>query len=242
MTIEASSCGRTATSRSAVAIRRTAWAGIAASSRFLREMWADGSRLSSTACSANARFRQRLFRWAKQQWLCSLSGSTSPIFSQYGKKNYIVLRVDASFGDGWFYEGAGIYRHVWLKKTDAGASGQMGEHGPLHAEGRVGDIGPHRGGRERGQTAEDAKVSWKILDANGKTVATAEAPAQSVPVDWPATYTASASLRIRRCGRSKSRIFIGDGDRVRPAAKARDAERVSFGVRTAVFDADKGFS
>ena len=29
------------------------------------------------------------------------------------------LRVDASFGDGWFYEGAGIYRHVWLTKTDA---------------------------------------------------------------------------------------------------------------------------
>ena len=37
----------------------------------------------------------------------------------YGAKNYIVARVDASFGDGWFYEGAGIYRHVWLTKTDA---------------------------------------------------------------------------------------------------------------------------
>src|ERR1700758_1499943 len=40
-------------------------------------------------------------------------------FLAYGKKNYIVARVDASFGDGWFYEGAGIYRHVWLTKTDA---------------------------------------------------------------------------------------------------------------------------
>ena len=40
-------------------------------------------------------------------------------FLAYGAKNYIVLRVDASFGDGWFYEGAGIYRHVWLTKTDA---------------------------------------------------------------------------------------------------------------------------
>ena len=40
-------------------------------------------------------------------------------FSGYGAKNYIVARVDASFGDGWFYEGAGIYRHVWLTKTDA---------------------------------------------------------------------------------------------------------------------------
>jgi len=39
-------------------------------------------------------------------------------FLAYGKKNYIVARVDASFGDGWFYEGAGIYRHVWLTKFD----------------------------------------------------------------------------------------------------------------------------
>ena len=40
-------------------------------------------------------------------------------FLRYGEKNYIVVRLDASFGDGWFYEGAGIYRHVWLTKTSA---------------------------------------------------------------------------------------------------------------------------
>ena len=28
------------------------------------------------------------------------------------------MRVDATLGEGWFYEGAGIYRHVWLVKTD----------------------------------------------------------------------------------------------------------------------------
>src|SRR5579864_3498655 len=40
-------------------------------------------------------------------------------FVNSGGKNYLVVRMDASFGDGWFYEGAGIYRHVWLTKTDA---------------------------------------------------------------------------------------------------------------------------
>jgi beta-galactosidase len=39
-------------------------------------------------------------------------------FLAVGQKNCIVARVDASFGDGWFYEGAGIYRHVWLTKSD----------------------------------------------------------------------------------------------------------------------------
>src|SRR5579863_9259269 len=39
-------------------------------------------------------------------------------FVNYGGRNFLVVRMDASFGDGWFYEGAGIYRHVWLTKTD----------------------------------------------------------------------------------------------------------------------------
>jgi len=34
-----------------------------------------------------------------------------------GGKNVVAVRVDASQFEGWFYEGAGIYRHVWLVKT-----------------------------------------------------------------------------------------------------------------------------
>src|SRR5665647_112059 len=33
-------------------------------------------------------------------------------------KNVILVKVDASDYEGWWYEGAGIYRHVWLTKTD----------------------------------------------------------------------------------------------------------------------------
>ena len=33
-------------------------------------------------------------------------------------KNVILVRVDASEYEGWWYEGGGIYRHVWLLKTD----------------------------------------------------------------------------------------------------------------------------
>jgi beta-galactosidase len=34
-----------------------------------------------------------------------------------GGRNTIAVRVDATKFEGWFYEGAGIYRHVWLDKT-----------------------------------------------------------------------------------------------------------------------------
>jgi len=33
-------------------------------------------------------------------------------------KNVILVKVDASEYEGWWYEGGGIYRHAWLVKTD----------------------------------------------------------------------------------------------------------------------------
>ena len=37
-------------------------------------------------------------------------------YLNFNKENIIVVRVDASQYEGWFYEGAGIYRHVWLNE------------------------------------------------------------------------------------------------------------------------------
>ena len=37
--------------------------------------------------------------------------------AHFGGKNTVTVKVDASKFEGWFYEGAGIYRHVWLDKT-----------------------------------------------------------------------------------------------------------------------------
>ena len=38
-------------------------------------------------------------------------------YLNYGSENLITVRTDATLEEGWFYEGAGIYRHVWLNKT-----------------------------------------------------------------------------------------------------------------------------
>jgi beta-galactosidase len=37
---------------------------------------------------------------------------------RFGGRNTIAVRVDATKYQGWYYEGAGIYRHVWLDKTE----------------------------------------------------------------------------------------------------------------------------
>ena len=38
-------------------------------------------------------------------------------YLNYGGDNVVAVRVDATMEEGWYYEGAGIYRHVWLLKT-----------------------------------------------------------------------------------------------------------------------------
>ena len=38
-------------------------------------------------------------------------------YLNYGGENLVCVRCDATLEEGWFYEGAGIYRHVWLNKA-----------------------------------------------------------------------------------------------------------------------------
>ena len=40
-------------------------------------------------------------------------------YLNYGGENIVCVRADASLEEGWFYEGAGIYRHVWLNKASS---------------------------------------------------------------------------------------------------------------------------
>ena len=39
-------------------------------------------------------------------------------YLNYGGDNIVCVRCDATLEEGWFYEGAGIYRHVWLTRTN----------------------------------------------------------------------------------------------------------------------------
>jgi len=152
-------------------------------------------------------------------------------FLNYGGRNFLVVRMDASFGDGWFYEGAGIYRHVWLTKTD-----------PLHLARWESYVRPTVKGngatlalgtlvQNEGHQAESCRVRWQILDHSGKTVAVADSASQSVAPAGSASFTATASLSNPALWSPETPNLYSAVVTVESAAKARDAERVSFGVR-----------
>jgi beta-galactosidase len=166
-------------------------------------------------------------------------------FLSYGAKNSIAVRVDACYGEGWFYEGAGIYRHVWLCKMDALHLGRWestvrptlsGDLDTLAATLSLETIVENNG-----KQAEEAHVHWQILDAAERTVATAEATAQKIEVDGFAHFSANAHLPNPALWSVEEPNLYTAMVTVFVNGIARDAERVRFGVRSARFDAQKGF-
>ena len=160
----------------------------------------------------------------------------------YGAKNYIVVRVDASFGDGWFYEGAGIYRHVWLSKMDAVHLGKWESVVRSTMTGGDANLTLSALVQNDGKQPVNAKVSWKILDAKGATVATAEAGELAVAAGIDGSLShASAALRNPALWSVDEPNLYSAIVTVESEGKVRDAERITFGIRTALFDAEKGF-
>jgi beta-galactosidase len=162
-------------------------------------------------------------------------------FLYYGGKNYLMVRADASFGDGWFYEGAGIYRHVWLTKMDALHLEQWESYVRADVKGNGATLKLGTLVHNRGTKGETCRVRWQILDASGKTVATADSPAQQAAADAFTPFAATTKLANPALWSPETPNLYSAIVTVEASGKARDAERVSFGVRSLAWDADKGF-
>jgi beta-galactosidase len=163
-------------------------------------------------------------------------------FVAYGAKNYIALRVDASFGDGWFYEGAGIYRHVWLTKTDPVHLGKWDSTVRSEVSGNSALLNLATVVQNESRQAVNSKVRWKILDPRGVTVATAESPSQSILADESQSFATTTKLADPALWSVEEPNLYSAIVTIETDGKVCDAEHVPFGVRTAVFDAQNGFS
>jgi beta-galactosidase len=162
-------------------------------------------------------------------------------FANYGGKNYLMVRVDASFGDGWFYEGAGIYRHVWLTKTDSLRLGKWESYVRADVKGNAATLSLGTIVENQGAKSESCRVRWQIQDTAEKTVASADSAPQQITADGSATFTANAKLANPALWSAESPTLYSALVTVESNGKPRDAERVTFGVRTVAWDADKGF-
>ena len=162
-------------------------------------------------------------------------------YLNYGGRNYLVVRVDASFGDGWFYEGAGLYRHVWLNKTDRLHLGDW--ESTVRSEVGDGSATLNLGTMVRNENREagSCRVRWQILDPSGTTVAQAETAPQNLAANGTADFSAVATLPAPQLWSPETPVLYTALVTLESNGETRDSEHVTFGVRSIRFDADKGF-
>jgi beta-galactosidase len=163
-------------------------------------------------------------------------------FLFYGEKNCITVRMDASFGDGWFYEGAGIYRHVWLTKTDALHLGQWDTVVRTDVAGSDATLKLTTVVKNSGKGRETCRVRWQILDAAGKTVAAADSPSAEVAARGKQAFAATAKIAHPALWSPEDPNLYYAVASVEAAGSIRDRDQTMFGVRTLSFDVDRGFS
>lgn len=170
-------------------------------------------------------------------------------FLNYGGKNYLMVRVDASFGDGWFYEGAGIYRHVWLRKTDSLHLVQWESYVRPELRGNAATLKVGTIVRNEGGKADSCFIRWQIFDPAGKVVAAADAGIMLVAPHSEmeargadaANLLADVTLRNPALWSPEAPNLYSAVVSVEIDGKIRDAERITFGIRDIKWDADKGF-
>jgi len=171
----------------------------------------------------------------------SFSVDITPLVKYGNEFNTVVVRVDAEAQEGWWYEGAGIYRHTWLVKRS-----------PLHivTDGVFAQPVKSPNGQwsipaevtlanSNGKNAK-AKLEVALLDPDGKVVATATQACEvaalgeattklTLPVKNPRLWSVDSPTMY------SVKTVVKDGDRV------LDEAITPCGFRSLRFDAATGF-
>ncbi|HEX3746581.1 MAG TPA: beta-galactosidase GalA [Bryobacteraceae bacterium] len=162
--------------------------------------------------------------------------------ANYGARNVILVRVDATLGDGWFYEGAGIYRHVWLTKTNAVHVPQWGTF--VRSTVRPGGPATLRVTVEvDNETAapKNCSVTTRVLDPAGRGIATLTATPVAISAWGRHAFDQSADVRSPALWSVEDPKLYRLETTVESAGATVDTYITPFGIRSVRFDVNNGF-
>ena len=187
----------------------------------------------------------------------------------FGAENLLVVYVDPTDFEGWWYEGGGIYRHVWLNIADPVHVVPWG----VYVTSEVADVTGSPSAKLRIETTvanrtaegQDCSVVSTVLDPDGRVVGTATdnlrvPPSQLIPadvvrstiltsadVDQP-SYLQNGTPLTQEVTLSSARLWsLEERNRYTVVTEVSRGSRVvdrhvqKFGVRTLRFDPNDGF-
>lgn len=162
-------------------------------------------------------------------------------FVNYGAKNVLVVRLDATLNEGWFYEGAGIYRHVWLTRTHPvhvayGGTFVRTVVGAGSATVRVSlEVNNHS------DAAAQAQVSCRVLDPAGREVAVSGPSAAAISSWGTETFIEAVQISNPALWDIDHPSLYRVISEVRTNGAVVDRHETPFGIRTIHFDNERGF-
>lgn len=155
--------------------------------------------------------------------------------------NLIVVRVDATQSEGWFYEGAGIYRHVWLNITNKLFIPEDGLYVHSDINGKKAIVTIETTVQNNNLHATKGTVYSYVTDRNGKILA--KTSEQKIELGTNKDFTVKQKVNLNNVQLwslenpylYKVVSIVKSGNQMVHQTKTR------FGIKTVKFDAKEGF-
>lgn len=163
-------------------------------------------------------------------------------YLNYGGENTIAVRVDAIMEEGWFYEGAGIYRHVWLNKTSPLHIATNGTFVTTTVKENSADVNAQATVVNESANVKTVSVIQTVLNTEGKTVAGSDTKKMTlqpyeqkdvssmIEVQQPLLWSLDSPYLYKLIT-----TVVDDNN------ETVDQYETNFGIRTIFFDANRGF-
>jgi len=162
-------------------------------------------------------------------------------YLNYGGENVISVRADVTLEEGWFYEGAGIYRHVWLNKTAPLHVAPYGTFVTTEVQNESAMVTVRTTLINEGSTAARFDIDQEIFSASGQAIATESVKASALAAGVGAEYSSVLKVANPQLWSLESPTLHRLVTTIRSGGTLVDRYETTFGIRTVRFDPNEGF-
>lgn len=162
-------------------------------------------------------------------------------YIKFNHDNVLVVRVDATQYEGWFYEGAGIYRHVWLNQYDNLHIPDGGFYVYADVKGKNADLNFETTVENQNLSPEKCTVYSYITDRDGKQIGQTKEQPLSLEVNSKAIVKQKIIVSNPRLWSLNDPYLYRVVSVVKSGDIIVDIVKQRFGIRTLRFDAGEGF-
>ncbi|MFH1369692.1 MAG: beta-galactosidase GalA [Planctomycetota bacterium] len=162
-------------------------------------------------------------------------------YLNYGGDNTIAVRVDVTMEEGWFYEGAGIYRHVWLTKTSPLHVAQYGTFVTSEIKAESATVTARTTIANEGGKEAAFDIVQTIQDADGKSVTSGEVKSLIFQPGQTKEYPCVMEVNNPKLWSLESPHFYKLVTSLRSQGAVIDKYETTFGIRSVRFDPNEGF-